>query len=153
MRELRASHSLWRDRINYVQLFLQSIRICKASVFALSKHSSASFLAERAEHTGHICRDTPTPYREACAVRVTLDEAQTLAFISLPRGNSAMQKNPIKSDNMLELIANDSVWWRQVKNKPCNKFMSSYLGGKAILKHTNQPSAVTWRLCQHTFPQ
>lgn len=91
VRELQASHSLWRDRINYAQLFLQSIRIRKAS-------SSASFLAERAEHTGHICRDTPTPYREACAVRVTLDEAQkpNSGFHQLAKGELGNAEKPNK---------------------------------------------------------
>lgn len=64
----------------------------------MSKHSSASFLAERAEHTGHICRDTPTPYREACAVRVTLDEAQkpNSGFHQLAKGELGNAEKPNK---------------------------------------------------------
>lgn len=155
MRELQASHSLWRDRINYAQLFLQSIRIRKASVFAWANTVVLLFWQSVLNILDTSAETHPLPIEKRVQwgshwMRL---KNQTLAFISLPRGNSAMQKNPIKLDNMFELIANDSVWWRQVKNKPCNKFMASYLGGKAILKHTNQPSETTWRLCQHTVPQ
>lgn len=75
----------------------------------MSKHSRASFLAEHTEHTGPICRDTPTPYGEACAVRVTLDGRQkpNFGFHQLAKGEPGNKK--IKTDNMLELIANDSV--------------------------------------------